>query len=500
MAKRVKIPFVTPSRDSNDRSGMSTSKMVNMFGEIFEGSLDALGTPGLSTWINASGNSVRGMINYQGTGYAVVDNTVYKITGVTNTTPTLTSLGTIATSTGRVNFSAISQNQLVVNDGVNTYAITPPSTLTNLTGSSGIPSTVIKAVAKDGFFLYLTQTNNQVWVSDLTNAANVNGAASFLVNSTQDLLVSAITNDQYIYFFNQYSLEIWFDAGTTVQPFARLPGGVMQVGTPAKDSPVVINEKVFFLAQSSNGLIGVMMLNGADQQVISDSFLTSQISKYSSLSDAFGWSHSVNGHIFYNITFPSADTSVAPTVGKTWSYDTTTGIWTEMQSYDPVYLIRNRHAANCQMFIGNKQIVGDYQSGYLYVLDQDNLSDILQGTTYSIRRVLIGPHINDRDTFFSIFNVEVDLERGVGLDGTGQGTTPTLEFYTSTDKGHTYSTPTTLLVNPRGQYKNRIRKGGCGGGYTFTFKIEMSDPIKWRVYGMTVELAQTVMKLQLNYG
>lgn len=502
MARRASIPFVNASQDSNDRTGMSAAKMINFYMESFEGKMCAIGTPGLSTWYNASGNSVRGCINFQETGYAVVDNTVYMITNPTGT-PVFTSLGTIDTSTGRVNFSAIAQAQIIIlNDGINTYSITgatPPATLTNVSGVGGIPSSVLRVVAKDGFFIFLTSTNNQVWVSAV-GAITVAGLSFFSINSNYDRIVTAICNDQFVYFFNQYTSEIWQDAGTDVQPFAQAPGGVLQVGTAAKDSPVVLSENCYFLAQSTSGILGIMMMNGTTLQLVSDSFLNAKIASYSTISDAFGWTHSDKGHVFYNITFPSADTSLAPTVGKTWSYDTSNGVWSELQSYNPTYFTQDRHAANCQMFIGNKTIIGDYQTGYFYVLSQDNFGDTLGGTFYDTRRVLIGPHIIDRDTFFSISNVELDLERGVGLDGSGQGSLPVLEFSVSKDRGHTYSTPTTLTVPPRGDYRTRIRKGSLGGGYCFTPKLEVSDPVRWRVYGMTVELGIANSNPQLNYG
>lgn len=498
---RQSIPFVSPSYNRSDFYSVSSQSCVNFYLENYptaspRATVAAIGMPGLSTYINLVGSSVRGMISYQGTGYVVVDNGVYQITNASTVPPTATLLGTIATSTGPVNFCAIGLvQQIVLNDGVNTYYIhggTPPGTLTNITNAGGIPASVLQAVAKDGFFLYLQATNNTVWVSNIQDAATV-GGAFFQLSSHFDQLQWAVALDQYVYFFGQNVSEIWYNAGTALQPFGRTSGGVLQFGVVAGATAVNVGDSLYLLGQLEDGILGVVTITGSSYSVISDPTLNTKITGYVKTSDAFAWKDSVNGHQFYNITFPTAEQilsvgGVTANRGRTWSYDVTQGNWSERTSWNPSLNLQDRHLCNCSMFLGGMQIIGDYQSGYLYVESTNNLSDTIQGVNYPIYGTLIGPHLMDHGNNFSVYNLEFEIERGEGLDGTGQGSAPQVAFSYSKDQGHTYTGPFMLNLPHIGNYKKRVRKGSVGGARVLTMKLDFTDPIKRVVTGITAEI------------
>ncbi|MGK4845974.1 hypothetical protein, partial [Salmonella enterica] len=64
------------------------------------------------------------------------------------------------------------------------------------------------------------------------------------------------------------------------------------------------------------GDIGEGLIFRTEQQgavMISTPALTEELRTYSRLDDAFAYTQQIDGHIFYAITFPSAD--------KTWVYD-----------------------------------------------------------------------------------------------------------------------------------------------------------------------------------
>lgn len=501
--RRIPIPFIVPSYNKKNFTSASVQRLVNFYQEPYMSAagstqMAAIGMPGLNTWINLNGGVIRGMFNYQETGYVVVDNNVYCITNVTSTPPTATLIGTIATSQGMVNFCAIAQNIIVLNDGTNTYSITgavPPRTLALLSGSGGVLSHITRVVQKDGFFLYLTPTDNVIWVSNLEDPTTVQGTSFFEAPTQADLLQAAITSNEYVYCFGSHSMEIWQDTGAQFQPFTRFAGGIFQFGIAANNSAVSISDNIYFLAQSPNGLLGVIEMNGLTNQVISTNHLNYTFTNYNKVSDAFGWSDVCNGHANYNITFPSAGVVGTTIQGCTWTYDTQTQMWSERTSYNPQFSYNDRHATNCQMYIGGQQIVGDYQSGYLYVLSQSNLSDTLQGVNYPISRTLISPHIMNADYWFALNNLEFDVERGEGL-ASGQGSSPVMFFSYSKDKGHTWSNQITLNVTAMGQYRNRIRVGSVGSARTLDLKIDCSDPIVWVFYGITAELDSEIKMLQ----
>ena len=97
------------------------------------------------------------------------------------------------------------------------------------------------------------------------------------------------------------------------------------------------------------------------------------IQQYSLVSDAIGMTYQLEGHYFYVLTFPTGD--------ATWVYDLTTGLWHQWAWADSNGLF-HRHRANAIVTCYGVTLVGDWELGQLYVLDeniyQDNLAPIIR--------------------------------------------------------------------------------------------------------------------------
>lgn len=490
MAKQY-IPILTPNYNKPHMAGASNAQLVNLYLEQYpqlvstRPNIAALYTPGLSQLIDLTGNTVRSLFEYQGNGYAVVDSSVYKITNIT-TTPVATLIGTMSTITGRISVTATTA-EIVWCDGANVYryngsAFTDITTSVRTNMGSAHP---IFVTQKDGFVIYVTDTNSAVFVSALLNASSVAALSTFQTNSSYDTLVSAISSNSYVYFFGTQTTEIWYDAGTAIQPLARYTNGVVQYGIVAAHSAVEVLDTIYFLSQSKEGVFGITAMNGTTVQVISNPDFVAKILGYNSISDAFGWVDIHDGHTFYNITFPNAETVLGVvTKGKTWSIDIATGAMFERRSYDTFLLDDNRHKANCKMAIGQLQIIGDWQSGKLYKISKDYYDDA--GTT--ITRTLVSPNLKDRDLFISIYSLDIDVERGIGLDGDTQGDVPQLTLEVSKTEGRTWGNKLFRDLGTIGNYNRHVRFGSLGGGRSMTLRLTMSDPVPWAIYSVTAEV------------
>ena len=75
--------------------------------------------------------------------------------------------------------------------------------------------------------------------------------------------------------------------------------------------------------------------------------------------DAVAYTYQQDGHPFYVLNFPSANT--------TWVYDVSTGAWHERAGFQDGAFVR--HRANCQCNFGGEIIVGDHENGNIYALD-----------------------------------------------------------------------------------------------------------------------------------
>src|ERR1019366_4621109 len=107
---------------------------------------------------------------------------------------------------------------------------------------------------------------------------------------------------------------------------------------------------------------------------ISGVAVTKQISKYTTTSDAFAFSHRVGEHEFYVLTFP--------TMQKTWVYDALTTQWHErssmiavdpkLSSYEPLL---KAHRAKAHAYANGVHYVLDQYTGSIAKYDESVYTD-----------------------------------------------------------------------------------------------------------------------------
>src|SRR4029077_15051879 len=175
-------------------------------------------------------------------------------------------------------------------------------------------------------------------------------------------------------------------------------------GCVAKYSPAVYDNTVFWLTRDRQGQGIVMMVAGYQTKRVSTYAIEAEIAGYARINDAIGFTYQLAGHTFYVLTFPSAD--------HTWSYDIATGLWHEWAWIDSNGA-EHRHRANCFWPVNDIGVVGDWQNGNLYALDNRVFTDNGQ----PIKRVRTYPHIlNDgKRVFYRQFLA--DMETGTAPEG-----------------------------------------------------------------------------------
>lgn len=494
---RQTISLLAPTYKQRGLSSAGAQQLTNMYLQTIDdyngrNKIAAVGTPGYEDYLTISGDEWRLLFNHQGIGYGVKDNTVYKLVAA-GSTATPTSLGTISTSTGRLSVAATDTEIVICEPGSKIYKIVlATDTLTDITATlTGIDANLrpIWVLAYSSRFIYLTNIDNKVYISDLLDADTVSSVNYFTIDSSYGTLQSGITSNWYQYYFSDVNTEVWYDQGSFPIPFLRLPSGIINYGIASIHTAQIIQDTVIFLSKNSDGFQGIVAAQGPQAQVISPTWLVDTIKNYTSYDDSFAWVDSDNGIVFYNITFPNAELApgTGANIGRTWSYNTITKDWYERRSYNPDQNRLDRYITNCHMFFDDKHIIGDYQSGKLYVWAGDYTDE--NGT--EIIRQIITPHIIANDEFISLYNLEIDVERGQGLDGSSQGSDPKIVVQYSKDRGNTWSEEKIISCAPLGNFNKRVRLSSLGGGRCFTIRLTMSDPIKWRIVGATVEIERT---------
>jgi hypothetical protein len=266
--------------------------------------------------------------------------------------------------------------------------------------------------------------------------------------------------------------EVWTDvgnviAGITTFPFQRVPGTFSQTGCGAKYSLARFADSFVIVAKDTRGNSTIEMMQGYAWVKISthavEQSLLNQV-----VSDAVAYTYQIQGHEMYVCTFPSIGE-----YGLTWVYDLSTKSWHKWLSWDTANAVYKRHRSNCGAYFANMYIVGDYENGKLYSLENELYTD--NGAT--IRRLRRAKHLTTdlQRQYFEEFQIQ--FQPGVGLN-VGQGQDPQAMLRWSNDGGSTWSNEHWVTIGKIGQYLNRAIWRRLGWSRDRIFEVALTDPIK----------------------
>lgn len=484
MLKKRYIPLLTSSYNRVSGHNSAAQKLSNMFLE----EVPAMGSgtkyiayscPGIETWITLGTSPVRGMFVHKELLYVVAGNTVYKVA----TDGTATSLGTMTTNSGKVSIAAIN-DYLVFCDGVSanpwSYRVST-ATYAEITDAD-LPGVVSRVLGFGEYILFLIKDTQTVYVSDLTVATAVTATSFFAAESFYDNIISGAVASNLLYLFGTNTTEVFYNSGAQIVPFDRVSNGAINYGIVGANAVCVANNQVYNLARDANGIVGLMTWTGTQPNLIPNRSLNEKLKDYTQIDNCYMWVDNHNGHQFVNITFPRK----TPWESATHTYDITTGAWFERSTFNPnkspTAGYEGHPAIDCVYFNG-EQYCGDEASGKIFRISLDIYDD----NGYEMLRTIITPNIVSNDMFLSVYNVEIDVEGGLG-QATGQGEDPGIILFYSNDMSNTWNGGWEVKVGRTGEYMKRVRYGSLGGGRTVSIKLEMTDPVPWVIHGITAEV------------
>jgi hypothetical protein len=371
--------------------------------------ITAYPTPGLLAFNTDTGSVVRGMFEKNNILYAVVDNKFnsYSSNG------TKTNIGTLNTSTGMVEIVDIT-DQIMINDRTNCYLYVVSTGTFSTISDVDFPTTPQSISSQDEFFLVSQTNTNTIYGSDVANGASWNALSFASKTGQSDYVIKLVCDERRIFVLGDKTSEVWGNTGAPTFSFEPDTSVFFHYGCAARDSAVVCKGVLYFLSKSKDGGIEVLAIEGYQPKVISTFAITYQLNQLTTYSDAQAFCYTQNGHTFYELTFP--------TDGKTFLYDCTTTLWSELQSNG------TRHQANCYAYCFGFQLVGDYQSGNLYYLDDATYQD----NGVAIQREIITPPAYAEGKKIIVKKLQIDFQNNVGSN----------EAFTvdvSRDSGQTYS-------------------------------------------------------------
>jgi len=430
-----------------------------------------LGTPGLKPLVTLPTSPIRGQHKAaNGQFFVVSGNKFYRI----DSSFGFVEIGTLKTSTGNVGMADNGIDVMIV-DGDNGYTHKFDTTIMlDITADGFLGSVQVRFL--DGYFVLIQPDTGFYYITDLL-AITFPELDFASAEASPDNNIALLTDHRELWIFGEETIEGFYNSGATDFPFVRIQGGLIEHGCAAAFSVAKMNNIVFWLSKDLEGQGVVYQASGFNPQRISTHAVEFAIQGYGDISGATAYTYEQEGHFFYALNFPTADT--------TWVYDTSTGLWHERVFTNSTGQYE-RHRANYHSFAHSTHVVGDYANGKLYQLDLDTFTD--DGD--AITRLRSSPHITSDLNRIFYKELQLDIEAGVGLNGAAQGSDPVVFMRFSNDGGFNWSNEKARKIGKIGKKKNRVRWTRLGQARDRVFELKMTDPVKtiWR--GARLKLEQ----------
>ena len=304
-----------------------------------------------------------------------------------------------------------------------------------------------------------------------------------LKDSSTDNLVTMLENNREGWMIGERTSEVWYNnQGTNPNfPFSRVPGVGPQIGCSAPQSISRMGPSLVWLAKNEQGENIAVATEQYGWRRISNHAVETAFASYPLVSDAIGYVYEEAGHMFYVLTFPTADV--------TWVYDDTASAhlgkpcWHQRLSFDPVASVYHRHRGNCYMDLQNLRLVGDYQTGQIHQMSRAFYSDA--GNPLRAQRRAKHVWKKDDRTRVSQSSLQIEFTPGVGLQ-TGQGSNPQAMLRWSNDGGFTWSNEYWRSIGAAGATRNRAKWNRLGRARDRVYELNISDPVPRDVIGATL--------------
>lgn len=426
-------------------------------------------TPGLVTLLTLPGTPVRGLYTASnGDLYAVAEDKLYYI----DSNWASTELGTLQTNSGPVSMADNGFDLVIVDGSVHGYVLVfATDTFAQITDPDFLGANQV--TYQDGYFIFNKLDTGQFYISSL-NGTDFDALDFASSEGNPDKIIGLISDHRDLWLFNDRTTEVFYNSGNADFPFERVQGAFIEHGCAARFSIAKMNNSVFWLGKDEKGQGIVYMASGYNPKRISTHAIEQAIQSYSNISDARAYAYQEFGHDFYVLSFPSANT--------TWVFDASTSLW-----HERVYLNdgqEERHRSDSYAFAYNKHVVGDRENGKIYHLSSDAEDD----AGVAIKRSRTAPHVSSETKRVFYHKFELDIETGVGIDGSGQGDNPQVMLEFSDDHGHSWSNEKWASIGRIGNRKKRALWRRLGSSRDRVFRVTITDPVRVTILGADMDL------------
>lgn len=460
----VPVPLIAPSQPGA-LAQTASQRTVNWFLVKPEREGDPWtlrGTPGLELLGTLPRSPIRGFHVHDGRLFAVAGARVYEVYA----NGSYREWGKVNSTTGRVGMASL-LSTIVIGDGAGYYAL--DLTVGAVTAITDAPRGRYPVFFNQRI-LYQGQ-DGQVFYSELNDPTDIPGLNFFSAESLPDEIEVITTTEDQIWLHGSDSTEVWYDSGDNDNPFQRINGGVIYSGCSAAETALRLDNSIWWVEGDKDGEGIVRRSQGFAAVRVS----TSAVERFTkTATNLSAYSYQEDGHSFYVLNSDQG----------TWAFDLKTQEWAERAWLNRSTGEQERQRQQFHAFVYGVHLVGDYESGKVYRMGLDLLSDAGQ----EIRRVRRSAHMADGGRFITVGELWLDFATGVGLDGTGQGTNPKV-MVRAAPEGVQFGSERMERLGGIGETDAQVRFYDFGVGRKWVFEVAVSDPVVTALSGATARVS-----------
>lgn len=337
----------------------------------------------------------------------------------------------------------------------------------------------------DGYFIALISNSQTFQISDLEDGTTWNPINKYQVSVFAENTPGMIVNQRELWLFGNKRSVVYSTTPDPLVPFQPISGAFMEEGIDAPNSLSRLDNSIFWLAKNELGHVIARRASGWTPIRISSHAVENAWRSYGTTSDAVGYAWQMNGHIFWQLWFPTAD--------KTWVYDAATNQWHERTFLPFAGPSAQAHRSRSYMFAFNRMLVGDRSSGTIYTqvvpVTGTPSYDFVDGQFCSIQRIRRAPHISNEQEWTFHTQLQVYLESGLA-NISGPGNSPIISLRFSDDGGHTWSNSHFASAGMIGQYRTRCMFRRLGRSRDRVYELTCTDPIPWRIVDAYLKISK----------
>lgn len=413
-------------------------------------------TPGLSLLQTLADSPCRSATAINGRCFAVAGSTLYELTSGA----TAVARGTVALDTNPAQFAYTSTQLLVLSAGFG-YIFDLATDVLTAISASAFPHPATSCTQIDTYFIVLAGGTNQFFISGLLDGLSWSGL-DFSSDQEPDNIIGIAESHGYLWCYGSQNSVVYQDSGGSSFPFTRLAGSQSRQGLAALNSLVNLDNTLLWLGLNENGQGVVYRDDGFLPARVSNYALEYAISQYAAINDAVAFAYLDEGHLFYVLSFPTAN--------ATWCYDVAEKKWHERgywQSGTGSYsAVRGRFHAFCF----GQHLVFDYANGNVYEMSDAYADD----AGNPIRWLRAAPHLSDEEVSIFYAFLQIDMQVGEGIPGDIE---PQVVLRYSDDGGFTWSSEIFAGCGKVGEYLKRVLFNRLGRARNRVFELSGSDPI-----------------------